>query len=172
MKDRLDTSSRKAWPWAVSRRAWTFQGPLVATVMLLAGCGASIPAFVTPQHVESYGTALFHGSSDTVFRACVLALRRSGHRIEAAERSTGIVVTGPDGRLVAEERPRHGYVVQLRSSPDGRVTVVATPAAADEPACLQGGALPRRDLDRERAAWERLFADIRALMDHWGAEPP
>ncbi len=147
----------------VARTARTFAGAAAFSgLMALAGCGASTPVLVTPQHVGAYGTASFEGSRDTVFRACLLALQMSGHHIEVAERSMGLVVTEPDAGLLPASRPRRGYVVEVRSSGDGRVTVSATPTSPKEP----------RHLDPERAAWERLFGDIGDLVRRWQTDAP
>ena len=166
MKTAADAERRRAWRGAAPHVARLFAAAALLTAAApLAGCGASAPVVVTAQHVQAYGTATFEEdpeAPDTVFRACVLALQMAGHRIEVAERSAGLVVTEPDGRLLPGSRPRHGYRVEVRSSPDGRVTVSATPEAPDE----------LRDLDHERALWERLFADVRDLVGRWRAESP
>lgn len=168
MRTSLDGTRRSPRRRLISRLAGA---GVLAAVTLLAGCGASAPEVVTPQHVEAYGTASFDAPREAVFRACVVALQVSGHRIAAAEDSVGLVVTWPDGREPPGSRPRHGYVVELRSSPDGRVTVSATPGAAEH-ASLRAAAPPGWELGRERASWERLFADIRSLLDRGQSEAP
>lgn len=162
MRTFLERMSRAARLRSISRLACA---GVLATTALLAGCGASAPVVVTPRHVEAYGTASFEAPREAVFRACLLALQMSGHRIAAAESSLGLVVTWPDGRESPGRKPRHGYVVELRGSPDGRVTVVATPGAGDEHASLRHAAPRWWELGGERAAWERLFGDIRDLIE-------
>ena len=165
MKTAVDAERRRAWRGAAPHVARLFAAAALTVAAALAGCAASAPGVVTAQHVQAYGTATFEEdpeAPDTVFRACVLALQMAGHRIEVADRSAGLVVTEPDGRLLPGSRPHHGYRVEVRSSPDGRVTVSATPSARKE----------LRQLDRERALWERFFADIRDLVGRWRAESP
>lgn len=146
---------------------------MLAGSIALAGCGASASAFMTPQHVDEYGTVVFEAPPDTVFRACVLALQMSGQRVQVAEKSTGLVVTWPDAVAPLEIRPPHGYVVEVRPSPGGRATVLATPTLLpDEDAIRRGTPPPRWELDREREAWGRLFTDIRSLVDREQGEAP
>lgn len=139
---------------------------------LLAGCGGSAPAVVSPRDVEEYGTAAFTEPRDTVFRACVLALRRSEQRIRVAEPSTGLIVTWPDALAAPSARAAHGYLVEVIGLPDGRVQVVATPTSADEAAAQREVAPPRWELGRERAAWERFFADVQSLIERRRDAPP
>ncbi len=166
MKTAVDAERPRAWSGAAPHVARLFAATALLTAAApLAGCGASAAVVVTAEHVKAYGTATFvedPEAPETVFRACVLALQMAGHRIQVAERSAGLVITEPDRHLPPGRRPRHGYVVELRSSPAGRVTVAANPTAPKEP----------RQLAHERAAWERIFADMRDIVDRWRAESP
>lgn len=161
MKTALDGLSRT---WAHVTRSLA-RTAVLAIATLLAGCGATAPLVMTPQHVEAYGTAVFEAQPDTVFQACVLALQMSGQRIEVAEPSMGLVVTSPDGRATWRGKGHHGYLVEVKGLPDGRASVVATPAAAGAHASVREGAPPGWGVDRERMAWERLFTDIRDIID-------
>ena len=139
---------------------------------VLAGCGGHAPAVVTPRDVEEHGTAAFTEPRDTVFRACVLALRMSDQRIRVAEPSTGLIVTWPDALAPPTARAAHGYLVEVIGLPDGRVQVVATPTSADEATAQRELAPPPWELGRERAAWERFFADIQTLIERRRDAPP
>lgn len=145
---------------------------ILAASSALAGCGAGAPLVVTPQHVAAYGTAVFEASPDSVLRACVVALQMSGQRVQVTEPSMGLVVAWPDAFAPSEVRPPHGYVVEVRPSSGGHTAVVATPTQPDEDAIRRGSPRPRWELTRERKAWERLFADIRSLVDRGRAEAP
>ena len=110
------------------------------------------------------------GNGGCPLDACVLALRNQGYAIDAAEPETGLVVTfrrpveqgsGPGARLF------RAYILEVKATAGGRARVSAWPAVSE--ADVARGNRPYTaaawEMDEERAAWARLFEDIRGLVE-------
>lgn len=161
MKNRL---ARFHFPDAL-RWAATTVGLLVG--LASGGCARPQLGPLSPQEIAAHGTIEMSAPRDTVFGACILALRMEGYVIDVAEPVTGLVVTlfkrtAAGGDDASQGKRSAGYVVQVRDLGEGRVRIVATPAAGE---AIDGSpADVTWDLGHERTAWAQLFADVRMLV--------
>ena len=144
---------------------------LLPAVLLCTACGGAVQwAPMSAAEVAERGTLVLAAPRQTVLDACVLALRKQGYTVDAAEPETGLVVTA---RRAAPESgaPEHGlhraYVLEVKSAPNGGARVSAWPAIseADTARGVRRFEAPVWDLTDERASWSRLFEDIRAIVE-------
>lgn len=142
-----------------------------ALVLACAGCGAGAElAPLTPEDVAESGTLMLDAPRQTVLDACVLALRKAGYAIDVARPETGLVVTmrrlvpdaGSSGRGLYR-----AYVLEVKDSPGGGARVSAWPAVSEHEVARGNRPFeaPAWDLDEERAAWARLFEDVRGIAE-------
>ena len=157
--------------WSKARGAQALPSLTLALALSCGACGGGTKLTpLTPEDVAESGTLVLDAPRQTVLDACVLALRKQGYAIDAAEPETGLVVTF---RRPAEQGSRPGarlfraYVLEVKSVPGDRARVSAWPAVS-EADIARGNrpyTAPAWELDEERAAWARLFEDIRGLVE-------
>lgn len=143
----------------------------LAFVLVCGGCGRAVELTpLTPGDIAESGTLVIDAPRQTVLDACVLALRKQGYVIDAAEPVTGLVVTQrrPEPRDARSgDDLFRSYVVEVKDMLGGKVEVSAWPAVSE--AEISKGNRPYRarawDLDEERAAWARLFEDVRGIAE-------
>ena len=99
-----------------------------------------------------------------------VARRPTGEAWQVANAETGLVTTMP--RPEQHESPSgvrlsRLYIVEVNNLPGGQVEVLALPSVTetDMPGRRRLFTAPRWDLDEERAAWTRLFDDVRAIVE-------
>ncbi len=157
--------------WPLARRAEAL--PLLALALALScgacGGGAELTP-LTPKDIAESGTLVLDAPRQTVLDACVRALRKQGYAIDAAEPETGLVVTF---RRPADQGSRPGarmfraYILEVKRVQGDRARVSAWPAVSE--ADVARGNRPYTaaawEMDQERAAWTRLFEDIRAIVE-------
>ncbi len=159
--------------WPLARGAGAFSILPLALVLALScgACGGGTALTpLTPKDIAESGTLVLDAPKQTVLGACVLALRKQGYAIDVAEPETGLVVTF---RRPAERGSRSGerlfraYILEVKSVPGDRARVSAWPAVSE--ADVSRGnrvyAAPAWEMDEERAAWARLFGDIRGIVE-------
>ncbi len=159
--------------WPLARRAAAF--PILTLVLMLAlSCGAcgGGPRLtpLTPEDIAESGTVVLDAPQHAVLDASVLALQKQGYAIDAADPGTGLVVTF---RRPVEQGSQPGarlfraYILEVKSMPGDRARVSAWPAVSE--ADVARGNRPYTaaawEMDEERAAWARLFEDIRGLVE-------
>jgi hypothetical protein len=149
---------------------WTTAFCALALVLCCAACSRTVELTpLTPRDIAESGTLVLDAPRQTVFGACVLALRKQGYAIDVAEPETGLVVTmrrrereSPPGRPIYRE-----YIVEVKDLPGGRAQVEVWPSVteADTRMGNRPYTAPAWDLDEERAAWTRLFEDVRGIVE-------
>lgn len=143
---------------------------ILALVPVCGGCETN-PGWtpLTPADIADHGTVVLEAPRQTVLEACVLALRKQGYAIDAAEPDTGLIVTArrAEPGSPPEARLFRAYVVEVKDSGAGRARVSAWPAVSEAGAARGTRRYTARawDLDGERAAWTRLFEDVRAIVE-------
>ena len=142
-----------------------------ALALLCTACGGSVKwAPLSAAEVADKGTLTLAAPRRTVLDACVLALRKQGYFVDAAEAETGLVVTGRRPAPAGEPSRRaafRAYVLEVKEAPGGGARVSAWPAISEADAArgVRRFEAPVWDLSDERASWSRLFEDIRAIVE-------
>ena len=143
----------------------------IPLALALPGCRSAKLVALTPEEVAEHGTVEIAAPRLAVFEACLQALLDEGYRIDIAEPGVGVVVTWPvrikpDHGLAPGEARFRAYVVLVHAAPNGkaRVEAIPSPAEAGESASMQRSTAAAWDADLERAAWSRLFADVRSRL--------
>ena len=144
---------------------------VLAVAPFFAACGGGVQwAPLSAAEMAERGTLVLAAPRQTVLDACVLALRKQGYTVDAAEPETGLVVTGrrpaPEAGAVGHGLYR-AYVLEVKSALNGGARVSAWPAIseADTARGVRRFEAPVWDLSDERASWSRLFEDIRAIVE-------
>ncbi len=159
--------------WSKARRLEAFWILTLALALALAcgACGGGTALTpLTPEDIAESGTLVLDAPQHAVLDASVLALQKQGYAIDAADLGTGLVVTfrrpvepgsQPGARLF------RAYILEVKSVQGDRVRVSAWPAVSE--ADVARGNRPYTaaawEMDEERAAWARLFEDIRGLVE-------
>ncbi len=165
LRKRIDVFGR----WTKARGAKALSMLTLALACGACGGGAALLP-LTPEDIAESGTLVVDAPRQTVLDACVLALRKQGYAIDAAEPETGLVVTF---RRPVEQGAEPGarlfraYIVEVKATEGGRAQVSAWPAVSE--ADVARGNRPYTAaawaMDEERAAWARLFEDIRGIVE-------
>ena len=157
--------------WPLARGAEVLSMLMLAIALSCSACGGVTELTpLTPEDIAGSGTLVLDAPRRTVIDACVLALRKQGYAIDAAEPETGLVVTF---RRPVEQGSEPGarlfraYIVEVKATEGGRALVSAWPAVSE--ADVARGNRPYTAaawaMDEERAAWARLFEDIRGIVE-------
>ncbi len=157
--------------WPLARGVGVFSMLALALALWCGACGGGTELTpLTPKDITESGTLVIDAPRQTVLDACVLALRKQGYAIDAAEPETGLVVTF---RRPGEQGSRPGarlfraYIVEVKATAGGRARVSAWPAVseADVARGNRPYTAPAWEMDEERASWARLFEDIRGIVE-------
>jgi hypothetical protein len=150
---------------------------LLAGLAALSGCWSPRIRPLPAEALATLGTATFEGSHETIYAACIAALRASGYSIAHEDRAAGMVFTAT---LPARTFPaaREGdillrrYEIQVTEAAGGSAQVTATPMLYDGRRARGDTRVARArafetawTLAEEEAEWKRLFGAIRHELD-------